>query len=114
VHPPVHERRRELSVAARESGEWLCLDIPLLYESCSADDFDRVVVVACSEATQLRRLCELRLLPKETAAQMIRSQLPLADKVIKSDHLIWNDGPLTLLHGQSCILASALRARFPR
>jgi len=51
-----------------------------------------VVVVACSAATQRRRLIENRRLTAGLADSMIASQLPLTVKIDRADYVVWNDG----------------------
>jgi dephospho-CoA kinase len=67
-------------------------DIPLLYETGRDADFDSVVVVACDPATQLRRVVERDKLTEEEARSRIATQLPIAAKIRRADHVIRTDG----------------------
>jgi dephospho-CoA kinase len=67
-------------------------DIPLLYETGHAGDFSRVIVAACPPEIQLERLAS-RGLSEAEARQRLASQLPIADKVRRADHVIDTSGP---------------------
>ena len=84
----------------------LLLDIPLLYETGAEVFLDRVVVVGCRFETQLRRLTEIRRLDESVARKIIASQLPLADKISRCQHLIWNDSTPSALEAQVKIFAA--------
>ena len=81
------------------------MEIPLLYETGAAGFFEKVIVVGCSLATQMRRLTGPRGLPEETARRIIASQWELAEKIRLCDHLIWNDGSADRLHAQAELCA---------
>lgn len=66
-------------------------DIPLLYETGHAGGFDAVIVAACPPEMQLARLAE-RGLTEAEARQRLASQLPIADKVRRADHVIDTSG----------------------
>jgi dephospho-CoA kinase len=68
------------------------------------------VVVACSQEIQLRRLIARTRLPSSSALAMIRSQMPLPEKISRADHVVWNNGPLSVLEAQAGILARFLAA----
>ena len=93
VHPAVY---RTITVGLR-AFELLgvdalaVVDIPLLYESGHAGDFDRVIVTACSETTQLARLRE-RGLEEEAARKRIAAQWPTEQKVARADFVVSTDG----------------------
>jgi len=74
--------------------------IPLLYEVAAETKFDCVVVVGCSEPTQLARLTQ-KGLSKAQAKARIRAQWPLPMKMDRADFVIWNDGQLEVLHQQA-------------
>jgi dephospho-CoA kinase len=66
-------------------------DIPLLYETGRASDFDRVIVAVCPTEMQLARLAA-RGFSDDEARQRIASQLPLAEKVRMADFVIDTSG----------------------
>ncbi|MDQ6859668.1 MAG: dephospho-CoA kinase [Verrucomicrobiota bacterium] len=105
LHPRI---RRQWSLEAegrRTANELFFADIPLLYETGGEALCDRVVVVACSGAVQLRRLTMRSSLSKTAAAGMIGSQMPLNEKIARADHVVWNNGALDTLAAQTEILA---------
>ena len=67
-------------------------DIPLLYETDRAADFDIVMVAACTPAQQLERLMARNGLSAADAQARIDAQLPLADKVARTDFVIDTSG----------------------
>jgi dephospho-CoA kinase len=70
-------------------------DIPLLYETGRAHDFDIVIVVACTPEQQLARLMARNALSEADARARIAAQWPLADKVAKADYVIDTSGTLS-------------------
>ena len=109
LHPAIRARWVALAAQTLRSGGWLCVDIPLLYETGAEANFDRVIVVACSLGTQLRRLQELRGLDTATAQRIITAQLDLGTKINQADHVLWNDSTEDCLKGQTALLAGWLR-----
>src|SRR5205814_9589002 len=81
----MHTRiRRQWSLEAesrRNSTEWFVADSPLLYETGGETLCDCVVVVACSPSLQLDRLLARTKLDLAAAEEMIRSQMPLTEKI---------------------------------
>ena len=65
--------------------------IPLFYESPRTETFDRVIVTACHDETQLARVVA-RGFTEDEAKQRIGAQLPTPEKVRRADHTIWTDG----------------------
>jgi dephospho-CoA kinase len=66
-------------------------EIPLLYETGHASDFDRVIVTTCSDDLQLRRLAG-RGLSEARARQIVAAQKPTAEKAALADFVIRTDG----------------------
>ncbi len=69
-------------------------DIPLLYETDRARDFDIVIVAACTPAQQLERLMARNGLSEAAARARINAQWPLADKIARADYVIDTSGTL--------------------
>jgi len=69
--------------------------IPLLFETGTESQFDAVICVACSRATQMERL-KARGWSAEQIDQRIRAQLPTEDKIARSNYVIWTEGPLEI------------------
>ncbi|PSC73736.1 dephospho-kinase [Micractinium conductrix] len=85
--------------------------MPLLFES----GFYRLtrprVLVACSPATQLRRVRARDGLSAEAAAARVAAQMPLEAKHRLSDVVLENDGGVAELAAQVDALAERLRRR---
>jgi dephospho-CoA kinase len=84
------------------------VEIPLLFEKNLEAEFDLIVCVSSSEMVRLRRLAERGLGETESRARMA-SQLPLEEKVKRSDVVLFNDGDLGFLDEQVGALVERLR-----
>lgn len=108
LHPRIRQQWATEAETSRQSGDIFLADIPLLYETEGEKLCDRVVVVACTQSIQLDRLMARGRLPIAAALQMISSQMPLSEKIFLADHVIWNNGPHSVLEAQAEILARFL------
>src|SRR5205814_1516474 len=109
LHPRI---RRQWSVEAdrhRKSPEFFFADIPLLYETGGETLCDRVVVVACSPDIQLANLMRRMKLERAAAEAMIKSQMPLEEKIKRANHVVWNNGDRTVLAAQAASLVELWR-----
>ena len=102
IHPAVEKMwMKKLDELNREGQAKVAIvAIPLLYEVAADVHFDSVVVVGCSEGTQLARL-KRKGFKKEEAVARVRAQWPLPMKMDRADFVIWNDGQLPVLHRQA-------------
>jgi len=93
VHPAVYRAiTAGLRAFERIGGSPLVVvDVPLLYETDHAQDFDRVIVTTSPVEVQLRRLGG-RSLSDQEARQRIASQLPGDEKAARADFVIRTDG----------------------
>ncbi|MBT5691404.1 MAG: dephospho-CoA kinase [Opitutae bacterium] len=105
LHPRVHEQWTA-SVAKKPDQNW-AVEIPLLFEKKLEKYFNLVVCLACSQKTQLSRLCS-RGLSEANAKARITCQAPLAEKIEKSDIVLSNTGSLDFLRKQFSILLQKL------
>ena len=92
VHPEVYRRIREWYVALPPGDRLAIADIPLLFETGHEHHFDSVVVCACSEQEQLRRLVSRDRLSEQDARARLAAQWPIDEKVKRADHVIRTDG----------------------
>ena len=106
LHPRIRRQWSAEAETHRNSPEFFFADIPLLYETEGETLCDRVVVVACSYATQLRRLMERTPLKPAAAKQMINSQMPLDEKIRRANHVVWNNGARAALVAQARFLVA--------
>ncbi len=67
-------------------------DIPLLFETDRAAEFDRVIVTACDAATQLARLTQRDRLSPDAGRKRLAAQLPTAVKAARADFVVRTDG----------------------
>jgi dephospho-CoA kinase len=93
VHPAVY---RAISAGIRGfeligGAPYVIVDVPLLFETGHAKEFDRVIVTVCEPATQFARLHE-RGLSDEAARQRLAAQWPAAEKTSRADFVITTDG----------------------
>ena len=105
THPEVARRRAE---AVADRSKSYVVEIPLLFEKGLSADFDFVVCVSSSTPVRLRRLEQRGLKRDETEARM-KSQMPMDEKVKKSNFVIYNDGDLGFLSQQVDDLVERLR-----
>lgn len=104
THPEVARLR---AAAVADASRHHVVEIPLLFEKNLAAEFAVVVCVSGSEPVRLRRL-EARGLTSEQAKARMDSQAPLAEKVKRSDHVLYNDGDLDFLDAQVAALVVRL------
>jgi dephospho-CoA kinase len=67
------------------------VDVPLLYETGHASDFDHVIVTACPPEVQIARLLE-RGMSDADAQRRIAAQWPTEEKASRADFVIQTDG----------------------
>jgi dephospho-CoA kinase len=109
LHPRIRRQWSTEAEISRKSGDLFLADIPLLYETGGETLCDRVVVVACSREVQLKRFMARARLERSDAEQMINSQMPLAEKIARADHVIWNNGEKSVLTEQAKLFAGFCR-----
>ena len=111
VHPAVY-RAIGAGVRAFEllgDSPLVVVDVPLLYESGHASDFDRVIVAVCSVEAQRERL-RARGLTDAEARQRIAAQRPTEEKASRADFVIRTDGTPEDTDRQVDEILAALRA----
>jgi len=109
LHPRI---RRQWSIEAdrhRKTPEFFFADIPLLYETGGETLCDRVVVVACSPDIQLANLMRRMEIERRAAETMIKSQMPLEEKIKKAAHVGWNNGERSVLASEAKNLVALWR-----
>jgi dephospho-CoA kinase len=114
LHPAVY-RAIEAWMSAREAeGTAVAVaEIPLLFETGHAGDFDRVVVTACDGEEQVRRTVGRSGMTEADARRRIAAQWPLAEKVRRADYVISTDGTIEATRRETRSVWEALR-RPPR
>ncbi|KAF6759798.1 dephospho-CoA kinase-domain-containing protein [Ephemerocybe angulata] len=93
VHPAVQKAMFWEVVKHWFRGERLCvLDVPLLIEGPLHRMVGNIVVVYCSEDTQLKRLMLRDGSSQEDAVSRLRSQMPIAQKMAYANIVVNNSG----------------------
>ena len=93
VHPAVYRAIRAGLRAFELTGnpQLAVVDVPLLFESGRASDFDSVIATVCKPDIQLTRLMA-RGMNEEAARQRLAAQLPAAEKATRASHVIDTSG----------------------
>jgi dephospho-CoA kinase len=92
VHPAVKvEIEAWLNAQQRAECPMAVVVVPLLFEAEMADGWDAVICVGCSPSVQQTRLMA-RGFDAEACRQRVDAQMPLIEKMERSDFEIWNDG----------------------
>ena len=113
IHPEVYKRITAWHAQLIQSGYQgpAVADIPLLFETDRASDFDVVVVVACDPARQRQRLIDRDGLSEDAADARLASQWPIARKVARADFVVMTDGALADTDAQVVELVKQLQDR---
>ena len=110
VHPAVY---RAIEAALRafaklDNTPLAVAEIPLLYETGHAADFDRVIVTICADDLQLKRLVA-RGLSEKLARQIVAAQKPTSEKAALADFVVRTDGEKSETDEQVRRILQALR-----
>lgn len=94
VHPAVREALEEWIGKMRAKGQCAAVLVPLLFESGMQQlDWDAVICVSSWEKDVFQRL-KNRGLNHEESIKRIHSQMPMAEKETRADHVVPNLGTL--------------------
>jgi dephospho-CoA kinase len=93
VHPAVY---RAIAAGIRafeliDAAPFAVVDVPLLYETGHAGDFDAVIVTLCPAEMQMQRLIA-RGLSEAEARERLAAQMPAVEKAARADYVIRTDG----------------------
>src|SRR5574341_933480 len=98
LHPRIRDLwRAQVRRWAEQGHRCAFVIVPLLFETRAEKEFDAVVCVACSAATQRQRLAA-RGWPPDKIERRMAAQLPIAAKLAQADFVIWSEGSLEV-HG---------------
>lgn len=97
LHPLVIEEIEKVTkeLLAKNKGPVIITEAALLIETEYYKRFDRIIVVTCSQETQITRLMERDGMNREEALSRIESQMPLDKKVQYADYIIDTNCPLS-------------------
>ena len=107
LHPLIRETA--LTRVAAAQAPYVVVVVPLLLETGAYRAIiQRVLVVDCDEATQVRRTMARSGLSEQDVRAIMAAQLPRAVRLARADDVIHNDGDLEALRRQ----AAALHAQY--
>lgn len=91
LHPLVFDGIDAAITQREREDAIIVVEIPLLFERGYEKKFNRTITVFTDEATALARL-EKKGIGRPEAMQRLRAQIPIRDKIRKSDFVIDNNG----------------------
>jgi dephospho-CoA kinase len=110
IHPLVSEDRDRFLAEARARGEDIVLcDIPLLFETGIAEQFDRVIVVSAPPEVQRRRVLARGGMTERAFEAILAKQTPDAEKRTRADHVIDTSGAFSETRRQVEAILDELR-----
>jgi dephospho-CoA kinase len=100
THPRIRELwQAQIAQWRRQAAPSAVVVIPLLFETGAESALDATICVACSAATQRRRLAE-RGWTAEQITERLAAQWPIEEKMTRADYVAWNEGRLEVLAEQ--------------
>ena len=81
-------------IAAGKPDAVIQVAVPLLFELNLQSSFDKVLVVYVSPGRQVERLVARDGVSRDAAARILKSQLPIDEKVAPADYVINNEGSM--------------------
>jgi dephospho-CoA kinase len=90
LHPRI--RREAIRQSAAAGGDYQIIVVPLLVESPMRQFMDRILVVDCSEQTQLERLLERDTETEGQARRILAAQADRKTRLGAADDVLDNDG----------------------
>jgi dephospho-CoA kinase len=101
IHPLVaQELQRKVADLERQGLGLVLVEVPLLYEAGREGSFDQVIVVTIPTAAQVSRLKARDQRSEAEIQGILRAQLPLPDKVARSDYVVDNSQSLSATRQQ--------------
>ena len=84
----------------KNDGVKIALDVPLLIEAKMQNMFDKIIVVKCDEKTQIKRLLKKGKHSEEEIKNIIKSQMPIEEKIKYADFVVDNSDALEKTNNQ--------------
>lgn len=102
IHPLIRQECHTALEEARQAAisPVFIADVPLLFENGFDFGQEKSLLVASSFETQVRRLRNRTRLDDDMIHSIIAAQMPVAEKMLRADVVLWNEGPLTSLRMQ--------------
>jgi dephospho-CoA kinase len=108
LHPRIRERwLAQIEIWRNENQTLAVVVIPLLFETQAESHFGKIICAACSPAAQHERLHARGWTP-EQVRQRIAAQMPVGQKIARSDFVIWTEGLLEVHARQAALIFSKL------
>jgi dephospho-CoA kinase len=111
IHPVVRRNIEAFFDALPPDTGVAVADIPLLYETNRAADFDAVIVAACPPEIQIARVMARDGVSEASAKRRIAAQLPIGEKVRQADYVIDTSGTFEQTDAGTARVLAALRGR---
>jgi dephospho-CoA kinase len=92
LHPLIQQET--IRQAEFATGDYQLIVVPLLVESPLRDFVDRILVVDCAEATQVKRLISRDSESEAQARRILAAQASREERVAIADDIVRNDGSL--------------------
>ena len=90
----------------------IIIDIPLLFEAKLEKMFDSIIVVKCNEKTQIERiLAKNKKYTEKEIKQIMKSQMPLKEKIKKADFVVDNSRTLKNSENQAEKIIKSIQAK---
>jgi len=111
IHPRVAREQQRLvrRVAKRKPHAVVIYEVPLLFEAGVGKRVDTIIVVTVDRETQVARLKKRNGLSRAEALRRISSQMPLAKKIQRANHVLNGTLPRPSLRRQVGQLLKSLR-----
>ena len=114
IHPMVRERLEEFANRSRSLGKSTRIAIeiiPLLFECHWEGDYDIIVAVSSPRSVQIERMISNRGYSEEQAEARLSAQLPVEEKILRSDYVVENAGSAENLKQEAIKLVDWLKGR---
>jgi len=113
VHPAIIERQQEWlkQVEAQDPKGIAIVAAALMIEVGTYKNYDKIIVVTCSQEIQKERLRARSPLSEDQIEARIRSQMPMEEKVRYADFVIDNSGPIAATRHQVAEVFNSLSLR---
>ena len=90
IHPRVAREQVRLTkaIARKDPKAVVIYEVPLLFEAGVDKRVDKIIVVTADRETQIARLKKRNGLSRAEAIRRVKSQMPLAKKIERADHIL--------------------------
>ena len=98
LHPLIFEEIDRFVQVQR--GEYVFVEVPLLFEIQAQNHFNQVWCVVCDEEIALQRLQEYRQVSNQEAKRRLKTQMSVDEKMKRSSLVLYNNGSVEELKDQ--------------